>query len=1043
MLVALRDIIRHCAQQNAGGRTPSDFPLAGLTQEQVDRIAGDGRDVEDVYPLTPMQAGMVFHGLSQGEQGLYFEQATFVLGGVPDPRVLAAAWQRVVDQTPVLRSQIVWEDTPLQVVRRAVTVPVRHLDWTTANREDELPALLARDRAEGIDLGEAPLMRVTLARLPGNEVQVLWTFHHVLLDGWSVFQVLTDVFAAHAGAPLPHRPAFRDYLDWLSRRDEIQAEAHWRQVLSGFDTPTALPYDRMPAATHTTRSSEWLVLDVDPGGLYEFAKRRQLTLNAVVQGAWALLLSRYSGQRDVCFGATVSGRPADIPGVDDITGIFINTLPVRVQVGDSDVVEWLRKLQDAQAEARRFDFVSLAQLQNWCGVNLFDSIVVFENYPINDEAAQTHGLRLRELQAFETTNYPLTVVVSPGARLSIELGYDPDLFDAATIERMAGHLVYLLESLPSEQVEVLPESERTQLLVQWNDTAVDVAPATLAELFEAQVARTPDLPAVIAGDTRISYAELDRRANRLAHWLILRGAGPERIVALVLRRSVEIVVAQLAVAKTGAALLPIDPDYPAERITFMLGDAKPVLVVTEEIAAAEHSTEDGPVAVRPLPAQPAYVIYTSGSTGKPKGVVVTHQGLASFSAAEIDHFQVQPGDRVLQFSSPSFDASVLELCMSLPAGAALVVPPPGPLLGEHLAEVIERFGVTHALIPPAALATVPAAALPRFRTLVVGGDACTAELVHRWAPGRRMINAYGPTESTVVTSWSGPLSQIGVPPIGKPVPNTRTYVLDRDLQPVPVGVPGELYVAGAGLARGYLNRPGLTAQRFLPNPYGTPGERMYATGDLVKWTPDGELMFVGRTDHQVKIRGFRVELGEIEALLRAFGDAVVVAREDDGHKRLVAYLVPSRNHPSVEELRSHLEQSLPDYMVPSAFVLLDSFPLTPNGKLDRSALPDPTGATVSEYVAPRTDTEQVLAGIWAEVLGVAPVGVEDNFFALGGDSIRSLHVSSKAMAVFDVALTPRDVLATRTVAALAELVEELVLLELEQVALGDGNTPEL
>ncbi|WP_268891514.1 non-ribosomal peptide synthase/polyketide synthase [Lentzea tibetensis] len=1055
VLGALREIIRHCALPTSSGCTPSDFPLARLGQEQVDRITGDGRDVEDIYALTPMQAGMVFHGLSQGDQGVYCEQATFVLGGVDDPQVLAAAWQHVVDRTPVLRSQIVWEGVqePVQLVRRVVTVPIRHLDWTTANRDDELRALLETDLAEGIDLGCPPLLRVTLARLPGDEVQVLWTFHHVLLDGWSVFQVLTDVFAAHAalrrGAEpeLPPRRPFRDYLEWLSGQDRRRAENHWRDVLAGFEVPTALPYDRMPATTHASRSSEWTACDLgaaESARLYEFAKQRRLTLNAVVQGAWALLLSRCSGQRDVCFGATVSGRPADLPGVDDITGILINTLPVRVEVdAAANVVDWLRELQDAQAEARRFDFVPLAGLQSRAGFTLFDSIVVFENYPINDEAAQTHGLRLRELQALETTNYPLSVVVSPGERLSIELGYDPDLFDSATAERLANHLVHLLRIVTDdpriEQVDLLTETDRTRQLVAWNDTAADVRQATLAELFEAQVARTPDMPAVIAGDTELSFTELDRRANRLAHWLISRGAGPEQIVALVLPRSVEIVVAQLAVLKAGAAYLPVDPDYPAERIAFMLDDADPVLVLTPELLAdANLSTVDVATGVRPLPAHPAYVIYTSGSTGKPKGVVVTHHGIASFSSAEIEHFQVGPGDRVLQFSSPSFDASVLELCMSLPAGAALVVPPPGALLGTQLADVVERHGITHALIPPVALATVPDTELPRFRTLVVGGDACSAELVERWAPGRRMINAYGPTESTVVTTWSEPLSPDGTPPIGGPIRNTRVYVVDADFRPVPVGVPGELCVAGAGLARGYLNRPGLTAERFVPDPFGAPGERVYRTGDLVRWTPDGELVFVGRTDHQVKVRGFRVELGEIETLLRRFGDAVVVARDD----RLVAYLVPAQGSPSTAELRSFLERSLPDFMVPSAFVLLDRFPLSLNGKLDRAALPAPE-FTADGHVAPRTDTERVLADIWAEALDVPRVGVEDSFVALGGDSIRSLHVAARTKERFDVSLTPRDVLTTRTVSALADLVEEKILLELERVAFGDGNTREL
>jgi amino acid adenylation domain-containing protein/non-ribosomal peptide synthase protein (TIGR01720 family) len=1058
LLAALRAIAEHCATPGAGGRTPSDFPLARLDQSAVDRIAGDGRTVEQIHPLTPMQAGMVYHGLSEG--GLYVEQVSFRLTGA-DPDLLARAWRWVVDRTPVLRSRIVWEgvDPPVQVVERDMAVPVDIVD------PDTVPA------RTGFDLATGPLVRVVLVREAGDAVRVVWTFHHVLLDGWSVFHVLGDVFAAHAALaagrqpqPVP-RPPFQDYVAWLSRQDPLGAQEFWRAALSGLE-PTPLPYDRSPSPAHDPRSACWRTyrLDVDVDA---FARAHRLTPNAVIQAAWALVLARASGRADVCFGATVSGRPPDLPGADDIVGLFINTLPVRVAVDSAAPVGlWLHGIQDAQAEARRHDAVSLAQLQSWAGVpSLFDSLLVFENYPVNAETAAAHGLELTDLHAQETTNYPLTVVVSPGQRLGLDIGYDPELFNESTVDRLADQLRQAVAELVARppsvgSVDVLPPGQRAELAA-FNDTATAVTPVPLAVLLEAAMDRYADRPALIWDGGQLSFDELDARANRLAHLLIRRGAGPERVVALALPRSVEIVTAQLAVAKAGAAFLPVDPSYPADRIAFMLADAGPVLVL-----AISDSTVDGAImlddpavvaALAAMPAHrptdadrvlpvhvdhPAYVIYTSGSTGRPKGVVVTHRGLASFSAAEIDRYEVAPGDRVLEFSSPSFDASVLELCMSLPAGAALVVPPPGPLLGEHLAAVLDRHRVSHALIPPAALATVECPeGLPGFRTAIVGGEACPAELVRRWAPGRRLINSYGPTESTVVTTWTGPLAaDVGAPPIGAPIANTRVHVLDDRLRPVPVGTPGELYVAGLGLARGYLNQPGLTAQRFLPDPWGAPGERMYRTGDLVRWRDDGQLDFRGRVDDQVQVRGFRVEPGEVEAVLAAHpavDRAAVVAAPDGAGLRLVGYVVPAagaRVTPS--ELRHHLAARLPEYLVPTGFAVLDDLPLTPNGKLDRRALPEPeaAGGRSGEIVAPRSETEQVLTRIWAQALQTSRIGVFDDFFDHGGDSLRSLQVTSRIKAAFDITLTPRDVLTARTVARLAEIVVQKVLDDMDRSA---------
>ncbi|MGH3842539.1 MAG: non-ribosomal peptide synthase/polyketide synthase, partial [Pseudonocardiaceae bacterium] len=922
MLEALRQIVAHCADPLAGGCTPSDFPLATVSQTQLDHLAGDGRDTEDLYPLTPLQAGMVFHSLLDTDSAAYVDQIRLRISGVSDPQLLGEAWQRMLARTPLLRSAIVWDgvDEPVQVVHRHVLLPITYHDWRALpepERDQELARITAQERA-GIDLGAAPLLRLVITRLSDDEVLLVWTHHHVVLDGWSLAAVFGEVceqYAAivHDRAPeLVARRPFRDYLHWLAEQDHGQTEQHWRTVLSGFDSRTPLPYDRQPHQAHRSQSSEPVAVQLgaqETTRLHQLAARNGLTMSTIVQGAWALLLSRYSGARDVVFGTTVSGRPAELAGVESMIGMFINTVPTRVRIDEAqNLVSWLQELQAAQIESRRFDFVSLAQVQAYsdvpAGSALFDSMFVFENYPFDAEPAGHAGLQVQESHTRETTNFPLTVQAALRDQLGLHLAYDPQLFDAGTIERMAGHLLVVLGGIatsPDQRVADVPlltAPERHRVLAQWNDTARAVAAVTLPELFAAQVNAHPGAEAVRCGPVTVSYAQLDERANQLAHWLIEAGVGPERLVAVALPRSVQLVVALLAVVKAGGAYLPVDPDHPRDRIRFMFDDAAPVVVLTDtavvgQLPAAPGANQvliDDPVvagAVAAMPVRspadldrrgvlclshPAYVIYTSGSTGRPKAVVVSHAGLANFTAAEIEHYQVNPGDRVLAMSSPSFDASILELGISLLAGAVWVLPPDsGPLAGESLVALLEGERISHALIPPAALATIPAqvaeSGLPEWRTVIVGGDVCSAELVARWAPNRRMINSYGPTETTVVASWSAPLVPGPRPPIGSPIPNTRLYVLDGWLRPVPAGVAGELYIAGAGLARGYLGRPGLTAARFVANPFGAPGERMYRSGDLVRWLPSGELAYLGRADEQVKIRGFRIEPGEIETVL--------------------------------------------------------------------------------------------------------------------------------------------------------------------------------
>jgi amino acid adenylation domain-containing protein/non-ribosomal peptide synthase protein (TIGR01720 family) len=1069
MTAALEEIIEHCGRSDAGGRTPSDFPLARLTQAQVDRIAGNGCGVEDIYSLTPLQAGILFHALVDTETTAYFNQTQVRLSAVTDPRALGEAWQRVVDRTQILRSRVVWEDVdePVQVVHHEVTVPIEYFDWRRTGEVDD--AVVRQDRETRIDLATAPLMRLIIGRLSDDEVELIWTSHHLLLDGWSTAQVFTEVCEVYTALVKGERPElaarrpFGDYLRWLDEQDQRQAEEHWRAVLGGLTAPTPLPYDRAPVDAHHAESSEAVQLELPPADsarLSQVARDNGLTVNTIVQGAFALLLSRYSGEREVVFGSTVSGRPAELAGVESMVGMFINTLPTRVRVDGTDgVLPWLRRLQVAQTEARRFDFVSLAQLQNWsdlpAGANLFDSILAFENYPIGEETIED-GPRVHEIDALDTTNFPLSVVAHLDEQLHIELGYDPGLLDSATVEQLARRLLVLITAItedPERTLSALPwisAEERHRMLVEWNGVAHELPTGTLPELFRAQVTRTPDALAVVAADTGtcLSYAELDARTNRLAHRLIALGVRAEDRVGVLVERSFDLVVAELGIVKAGAAYLPLDVHAPAARLEQLLADAAaPVLVTDGEWSPTARGIHrgasvliedpldgepDGPPAVDVHPDGLAYVMYTSGSTGKPKGVAVRHGDVVALALDS--RFRGGAHDRVLLHSAKAFDATTYELWVPLLAGCRVVTAPTN-LDGAGLAQLIGQHGITGLFLTTGLfrmLALESPGCLAGAQEVWTGGEAVPAGAIRRVreaCPDLVVVDVYGPTETTTfATQYTVPPADDvpDVVPIGRPMDNMRGYVLDGSMGLVPPGVPGELHLAGSGLARGYLRRPGLTADRFVADPFGPAGQRMYRTGDLVRWNLRGRLEYLGRVDHQVKVRGFRIEPGEIEAVLSAHPGVqhiVVVPREDTpGRKRLVGYVVPARGTTvSPGELRELARRSLPDYMVPSAFVTLHALPLNVNGKLDRHALPAPErdAATGVGYVAPRTETERVVARIWAEVIGVDRVGALDNFFELGGDSILSIRVISRLRSALGVQLSLRALFDNPTVVRLA------------------------
>ncbi|MFC8924814.1 amino acid adenylation domain-containing protein [Streptomyces albidoflavus] len=1099
---ALREIVRHSAEPSAGRATPSDFPLAGLDQAALDRVLA-GREVEDLYPLTAMQSGMLYHSMADAREGLYLEQISFTVDGLDDPGTLEEAWRRAVADTPVLRTAVLTDglSQPLQAVHRTASLPVTHLDWREqtdpARRAADWAEVMERDRARGLDLDRPPLTRITLARLPGGGVRVLWTFHHLLLDGWSVFQLLTDVLdtcgAVLSGEPRSRhagRRPFREYAAWLARQDTGAAVRHWRQALDGFTAPTPLPWDRKPSdrrqSSSTGRLGRALPAPVT-ALLTRTAREHRLTLNTLVQGAWALLLSRYAAQDDVCFGSTRSIRPPELPGAETVLGLLINTLPVRARIEPGErLVPWLTRLQERQTAAGEHEHLPLTQVRAGSGVAsgtaLFDSVLIFENYPV-DTAARPDGLRLHTVDGdVETTNYPLAVTVYPDERLTFRFAYDPELFDEATVERMAARLEQLLTSAahrplsPLRALDWLTAEEERELLAAGQGPAPAAAGATVLDLLGAQTARTPDVPALSGEGTTLTYRELAGRSDRLARVLAGHGAGPEELVAVAARPSTDLVVALIGVLKTGAAYLPLAPDHPAERTAYILEDAAPKLVLADaaglgalpagtrtlrvEDAGAGGGTAGEPAETTPgTPPgdrHPAYVLYTSGSTGRPKGVVVEHRSLADYVRWAAGAYPGAAGGSVLH-SPLTFDLTVTSLYPPLISGGQVRV---ADL--EDAAQV--TGGGRETLVLKATPAHLPLLSalggqLPGAGQLVLGGEQLLGEAVRRWRqerPDATVVNEYGPTEATVgcMEYRLPPGAEIpaGPVPIGRARAGIRLRVLDTSLRPVPEGVAGELYVAGTGLARGYVRRPALTAERFTADPYGPPGTRMYRTGDLVRLRPDGDLEFVGRTDHQVKIRGHRIELGEVEAALAAHPSVAEAAAlalpapparqgpadtgDGEPRLRLVGYAVPAAGHRlDGAGIRAALGAQLPAYMVPSAVVVVDALPLTGNGKLDRAALPQPPAQeSGEEYTAPRTPTEEAVADLWAALLGVERVGAHDDFFERGGDSLLSLQAVLRMKVAFGLDLSPRDVLSRPTVAALAQLIEERIIAELERAA---------
>ncbi|HET6377221.1 MAG TPA: amino acid adenylation domain-containing protein [Methylocella sp.] len=1060
------------------------FSLAELTTEEIDSLRARYDDLDDIYPLTPMQEGMLFHCLMQPGSGVYILQDQYEIRGHIDIEAFRSAWQKVVDRHNILRSAMVWRNIgkPHQLVLRNAKLPFYFEDQrglTSEAQEQRRAGILEAERREGFDLEKPPLMAIRLFRLNDDLWRCIRSHHHILTDEWCtsiLFVDFRDNYAALAGGrqpPVRSAYSFRNYLAWLKSRDPAVAEAFWRNCLKGFHEPTPL------VISHARRKSSAAaaqVLDAEAHlgkeetlALQRVAQEYRVTPNTVVQAAWGVLLARYAGKPDVVFGITVSGRPAELPGIEETVGLFINTLPLRLKIrGSERISAWWQEIQALNLELRQHEYTPLVQCQAWSevpgGAPLFQHLLVYENAPVDPSLLTDRSvLDMRFIRNRVHTNYPVTVTVIPREELKVRITYQADLFSEESVQRLLAHFLGLLRSMIAQPEDklvglslLLPE-ERQQLM-RWNATAHPYAPpADVISSFEMQVLLCPDAPAARCGQEILSYRELNIRANKLAHGLIARGVGPETVVAITGERSLTFLVMLLGVLKAGGVYLPIDPRHPRLRRLTIIKDSGAAAALADEAwlpelqtlcestgtaAASPSEIEDaGGESNPPLRVKPqnlAYIIFTSGSTGTPKGAMVDRLGMFNNLMTKIPALDLGPGDIIAQTASQAFDISVWQFMTALLCGACIDILPddvaqdPGSLLGalrdrgitvlESVPSVIRQLLDAAGEVPP----------LLRLRWLLPTGEALQPDLCRRWFahyPKIPMLNAYGPAECADDVAYhridSAPSPDQLVTPIGRPVSNLQLYILDRSLDPLPVGVPGELCVAGMGVGRGYVKNPGLTASSFLPNPFGGQGERLYRTGDLARFQPDGTIEFLGRIDQQVKIRGHRVETGEIEAQLArhpTLKEAAVKVWEDEKTgQRLAGYFV-LRPGETVrpEGLRRYLRNFLPDYMVPEIWMELEALPLNANGKLDRKSLPPPNQAFQQQgYEPPATPTEDILAGIWAGLLNCGRVGRHSNFFELGGHSLLATQAVARANSRFGLKLPLRAIFDAPTLAAFA------------------------
>ncbi|MCP3738293.1 amino acid adenylation domain-containing protein [Rossellomorea sp. BNER] len=1038
--------------------------------------------IEKVYNLSPMQEGMLYHSILQENPEVYYQQMTFSIEGNLDILTFKQSIQHLVQRHDILRTTFFYQkiQKPKQVVltNRDIPIYVEDLSHLPTNESQSVIQSYQReDRRKGFDLQNDVLMRFAIFIENEKKVRIVWSFHHILMDGWSVGNIIKELFKIYEfiqndqPLQLEEIKPYRIFIEWLEEWDLIGSLDYWKKYLLGYEERAYLPMKQSRSEGNGSYQEFAFTFSEEmTQELIHFSRQHHVTLNTTLQAIWGILLQRYTNQDDVVFGAVQSGRSGSIDGIEQMVGLFINTVPVRMRSSQVSFEAFIRDIQKQAFESEVHNYCPLYEVQKQSEYQqaLFDHIMVFESYPLDQEVqnlfgGQNQALRIREVNCLEQTNYPLTIAVMPGRSIEVKLTYDAPMFEQSFIKNIEKHMKQVAKTVLVQpetllnQIDILGDDEKHQLLVTLNSTNADYPKdKTIHKWFEEQVIKTPHNIAVVCNEEHLTYQELNEQANRLAHVLHQKGTKADDRVGLMMERSFEMIVGILAILKAGGAYVPIDPEYPIERIRYMVEDSGTNLVLTqtaimekmdekefkspEWLDVQKLDMKDAASANLPYINQStdlAYVMYTSGTTGLPKGVMIEHRSVINFLYDWNKKLEVREEDRIGQFASLSFDVSVEEIGMSLLTGARLYLLTPEMIYDVVAFEnYIRQNKLTILHLPPTYAKFLTFEELPSLRHFILGGSPVSNSLVETW--GKTCINSYGPTETTVsATMWNvdKSLSYSSVP-IGKPLANTKVYIMNKHSQLQPMGIPGELCIGGVGLSRGYLGKPELTAEKFIKSPFD-PVERLYRTGDLVRYLPDGNIEFLGRIDQQVKVRGYRIEMGEIESVLLTHAKVKgVTVRDwkDAQNETYVSAYVVLDEEVSSNELKGYLKQKLPAYMIPSFIIELGEIPLTPNGKVDRTALPNPAQSTIeTKYVPPNTDLEKQLEKIWKDVLTIDSINVTDDFFQIGGHSLKAIQLMSIIHQELEVEIPVRVIFEHSTIKEMAAYLQEQELAKFHSI----------